>query len=71
MNGMMRDGGMGGGQSGHMTTCPLCGGSGQVSPEVAAEAEQMMPKPDPAAALAAAMSGKGGGRMGGHGGHGG
>jgi hypothetical protein len=76
---MMGMGGMGGGQgedAGHMVTCPLCGGQGQVPTEVAAKVAPMMQQPeggaDPVRRLTAAMMGggprKGGG---GHGGHGG
>jgi hypothetical protein len=71
MGGM--SGGMGGGQSGHTATCPLCRGTGRVSPQTAAAVEpivrEMAPPDDVAGALASAM--KGGGRSGGHGGHGG
>jgi hypothetical protein len=69
---MMGMGG-GGGQGGHMQTCPLCRGKGAVPPEVAAQVAPAAPGGDPIAALTQAMMSapKGGGRGGGHGGHGG
>jgi len=75
--------GMGGGQGGgHMVRCPLCGGTGETTPDKAAAVAPMMQQAggemgaDPAAALAAAMTsrpprtsgGRGGGHGGGHGG---
>lgn len=73
---MMGMGGMGGGQggAGHMQRCPLCGGTGAVTPEQAAEVAPAPPEGGgalPAQALASAMGGMKGGMGGGHRRHGG